>query len=458
MQTQLEHRAFLLLLTVVSVAFFWLLLPFYGAVFWAVILAIVFQPLQRNFEYRFGSRSNLAAFLSVMVCIVIAIIPMTLIVGALIREGTELVGQVQSGAIDPSSILGNLQDALPPWAQHWFDRLGIGNLELLRGRLVELLRQASQVIAARALSIGQDTLRLFVSAGIMLYVLFFLFRDGRLIARNVRAAMPLSDEYNARLTARFAAVVRATVKGNIVIAVIQGMIGGVAFWALGIKGALLWGTLMTFLSLLPAVGAALVWVPAAVYLILTGAVAKGVALVLVGTLVIGLVDNLLRPVLVGRDTRLPDYVVLISTLGGIALFGINGFVIGPLIAALFVAAWTIFRDEQVEQRRAEAAGAPRREALSAFASARPGRLGRGARGDGAGMAFFQKLKERLFKSSSKLEEGLDAIIEEAPADPAPAAAPAPEPERSGPGSSAGCSARTRAACSTTPCSRASRSC
>ena len=130
MQTQLEHRAFLLLLAVVSVAFFWLLLPFYGAVFWAVILAIVFQPLQRNFEYRFGSRSNLAAFLSVMVCIVIAIIPMTLIVGALIREGTELVGQVQSGAIDPSSILGNLQEALPPWAQHWFDRLGVGNLEL----------------------------------------------------------------------------------------------------------------------------------------------------------------------------------------------------------------------------------------------------------------------------------------------------------------------------------------
>ena len=210
-----------------------------------------------------------------LVCIVIAIIPMTFILGALVREGTELVTQVQSGAIDPSSILGNLQAALPPWAQHWFDRLGIGNLELLRGRLVELLREASQVIAGKALSIGQDTLKLFVSAGIMLYVLFFLFRDGRLIARNVRSAMPLSEEYNAQLTARFAAVVRATVKGNIVIAVIQGLIGGVAFWLLGIKGALLWGTLMTFLSLLPAVGSALVWAPAAAYLILTGAARQG---------------------------------------------------------------------------------------------------------------------------------------------------------------------------------------
>ena len=359
MQTQLEHKAFLLLLALVSVAFFWLLLPFYGAVFWAVILAIVFQPLQRNFEYRFGSRSNLAAFLSVLVCIVIAIIPMTLIVGALIREGTELVGQVQSGAIDPSSVLGNLQEALPPWAQQLVRPARRRQLRAAcAGGWSSCSGEASQVIAGQALSIGQDTLRLFVSAGIMLYVLFFLFRDGRLIARNVRSAMPLSDEYNAQLTARFAAVVRATVKGNIVIAVIQGLIGGVAFWLLGIKGALLWGTLMTFLSLLPAVGSALVWVPAAAYLILTGAVLKGVALVLVGVLVIGLIDNVLRPILVGRDTRLPDYVVLVSTLGGISLFGINGFVIGPLIAALFMAAWTLFRDEQAEQRRAERGRAP----------------------------------------------------------------------------------------------------
>ena len=354
MNDSLEQKAFLLLLALVTVAFCWLLIPFYGAVFWAVILAIVFQPLQASFEYRLGA-GNRAAALTTLVCIVIAIIPMTLIVGALVREGTELVTKVQSGAIDPSSVLSNLQAVLPPWVQHWLDRLGVGNFELMRGRLVEVLREAGQVIAGKALSIGQDTLKLFVSAGIMLYVLFFLFRDGRLIARNVRSAMPLSEEYNAQLTARFAAVVRATVKGNIVIAVVQGLIGGVAFWLLGIKGALLWGTLMTFLSLLPAVGSALVWAPAAAYLILTGAAVKGIVLVLVGVLVIGLIDNVLRPILVGRDTRLPDYVVLISTLGGISLFGINGFVIGPLIAALFMAAWTLFRDEQAEQRRVERA-------------------------------------------------------------------------------------------------------
>ena len=189
----------------------------------------------------------------------------------------------------------------------------------------------------------------------MLYVLFFLFRDGRGLARNIRSAMPLSDAYNQRLLDKFVGVVRATVKGNVVIAAIQGTIGGVTLWLLGIDAALLWGALMVFLSLLPAVGAAIVWVPIAVYLFMTGAVWEGVVLVFVGAAVIGLVDNILRPVLVGKDTRLPDYVILVSTVGGLSIFGINGFVIGPLIAALFVAGWTIFREERDDVRRRAAA-------------------------------------------------------------------------------------------------------
>jgi predicted PurR-regulated permease PerM len=350
-QSEQQHKAFLLLLAIVSVAFFWLLIPFYGAVFWAVILAIVFQPLYRWLEQRLWPRTNLAAFVAVLFCIVIAIIPVTLIVSSLVAEGTEIVGQLQSGKVDPTALVASVHDKLPPWAQHLLDRFDVADFERIRERTLTVLREASQLIASRALTLGQNTLRFFASAGIMLYVLFFLFRDGRSIGRSIRAAMPLSEEYNADLLAKFTAVVRATVKGNIVIAVIQGTIGGVAFWALGIKGALLWGTLMTFLSLLPAVGSALVWVPAAAYLILVGQPWKGLILVLVGVLVIGLIDNLLRPILVGKDTRLPDYVVLVSTLGGISIFGINGFVIGPLIAALFIAAWTLFRDERESRRR-----------------------------------------------------------------------------------------------------------
>jgi predicted PurR-regulated permease PerM len=344
--TSQQHKAFLLLLAVVTVAFFWLLIPFFGAVFWAVILAIVFQPLHRLILRRLGGRANLAATLSVLVCIVIAIIPTTIIVSSLVAEGAQLVQRLQQGQFDLPQIVSRFVASLPTWAQDWFARIDAGDLQALRDRLSAALVAASQAVAGQALSVGQLTLRFIGSVGIMLYVLFFLFRDGTSIGNNLLAAMPLSIDYSRRLLAMFAAVVRATVKGNIIIAIIQGSIGGVTFWLLGIQAALLWGVLMTFLSMLPAVGAGLVWVPVAVYLFLSGAILKGVVLVAVGILVISLIDNLLRPMLVGKDTRLPDYVVLVSTVGGMSLFGINGFVIGPLIAALFIASWRLFRDEQ----------------------------------------------------------------------------------------------------------------
>ena len=144
------------------------------------------------------------------------------------------------------------------------------------------------------------------------------------------------------MVGKFTTVIRATVKGNIVVAASQGALGGMIFWILGIQGPVLWGVLMAFLSLLPAVGAGLIWVPVAIYFLATGAVWQGVVLTAFGVFVIGLVDNILRPVLVGKDTKMPDYIVLISTLGGMALFGLTGFVIGPVIAALFMASWDLF--------------------------------------------------------------------------------------------------------------------
>jgi len=167
-------------------------------------------------------------------------------------------------------------------------------------------------------------------------------RDGDSLVRAVRRAIPLSSEHKKELLDKFATVIRATVKGNLLVAAIQGALGGIAFWFLGVGAALLCGVLMAFLSLLPAVGAALVWFPVAVYFFVVGAFGKSVALFAYGVLVIGLVDNLLRPILVGKDTRMPDYVVMITTLGGMAVFGINGFVLGPTIAAMFIAVWHIY--------------------------------------------------------------------------------------------------------------------
>jgi predicted PurR-regulated permease PerM len=208
--------------------------------------------------------------------------------------------------------------------------------------------KGGQVLAPQALSIGMNTFEFVISLGIMLYLLFFLMRDGRRLADSIKEAVPLRTEQKSALFSRFADVVRATVKGGILVAIAQGALGGLAFWFLGVHAALLWAVLMAFLSLVPAIGAGLVWVPVAIYFLATGAIWQGLALIAYGVLVIGLVDNLLRPFLVGKDTKLPDYVVLISTLGGIDVFGLNGFVLGPLIAAIFMVTWEIF----VTSRRA----------------------------------------------------------------------------------------------------------
>ncbi len=345
-KTTTEGVSFITAVVLVTVAFLWLLLPYYGAILWAVILAILFRPLYRRLFHRFGGKANVAAGLCLLACICIVVIPGSIVLASLAQEATSLYQRIDTREFDVSSMLQQVYDALPTFVVHGLQSLGIGDISEIQSSLTSFMGQLAQAFAARAVIIGQGTLQFVVSLGIMLYLLFFLFRDGHSLALSMRRASPLKDRYTDQIFAKFASVVRATVKGNVIIAIIQGTIGGVMFWLIGIEAALLWGVLMSLLSLLPAVGAALVWGPVAAFLLLSGEYGKGLALLAVGTLVISMIDNLLRPQLVGKDLRLPDYVILISTVGGISLFGINGFVIGPLIAALFVAVWSLFSDDQ----------------------------------------------------------------------------------------------------------------
>jgi predicted PurR-regulated permease PerM len=339
---ELHRKAFLALLLVVSIAFGWILLPFYGAVFWGTVLAILFEPFYRQLLLAMRGRQNLAALATVLLTLVMVIFPLTVIAAALVQEGTAVYQAIRSGRLDFGAYFQQIIEALPPWIANLLERLEIGNLLELQQRLSSAAARGSQLIATRALTIGQNTFEFLLSFGIMLYLLFFLLRDGRSLSLKIRDAIPLSAHYKRNLFDKFTTVIRATIKGNIVVAITQGTLGGLIFWVLGIPSALLWGVVMAFLSLLPAVGAALIWGPVAIYFLVTGAIWQGVTLIIFGVVVIGLVDNVLRPILVGKDTKMPDYVVLISTLGGMALFGLNGFVIGPLIAALFIAVWDLF--------------------------------------------------------------------------------------------------------------------
>jgi predicted PurR-regulated permease PerM len=338
----LEDKVFILLVIAVSLAFAWILGPYYGSVFWAAVLAIVFAPAYRRLLRSMRQKRTLAALAAVLIILMIVILPLTLVGAMLVQEGFTVYERIQSGDLNPAKYFQQVFAALPQWLTDLLDRFGLTDLGLMQERLSSGFMKGSQLLAAQALSIGQNTFQFIVNLFIVLYLLFFFLRDGDYLSRRIKNAIPLRAEQQRDLFSKFTTVIRATVKGNIVVALVQGALGGLIFWFLGVHAPVLWAVLMAFLSLLPAVGAGLVWLPVAIYFLVTGAVWQGIVLIAFGVLVIGLVDNVLRPVLVGKDTKMPDYVVLIATLGGMAIFGLNGFVIGPVIAAMFMAAWDLF--------------------------------------------------------------------------------------------------------------------
>jgi predicted PurR-regulated permease PerM len=335
----LEFKSLLLLVLAASLLFVLIIWPFFGAVCWAVFIAIVFWPLHQRFVHGSHGRRNMAALASLTVILLIVILPLAMVIASITSEASVLVEKMRSGEIQIGQYFQRMLDALPEWARSMLRRLGIGDLALLQQKVLATLSASGQVLTSRVVGIGQVTLDFIVAFFVMLYMLFFLFRDGEQLTNSISRAIPLHPQHTRRLLTQFATVVRATVKGNIVVALVQGALGSLAFWVLGLPGAVLWGAVMALLSLLPAVGAAMVWGPIAIYYFFTGDLVKGIGLALWGAFVIGLVDNVLRPILVGKDTRMPDYLVLVTTLGGIVVFGLNGFVIGPVIAAMFLVSW-----------------------------------------------------------------------------------------------------------------------
>lgn len=336
---ELEFKSLLVLVALASLLFALIIWPFFGAVCWAVFIAIVFWPMHQRFLRGSHGHANMAAAASLTVILLIVILPASMLAASVTQEASVLVAKMRSGEIQIATFFQKAIEALPEWARGMLQRFGMTDLSTLQQRILAALSSSGQVVTSRVMSIGQVTLDFIVAFFVMLYVVFFLFRDGDKLSRGIARSIPLQPQHTDRLMRQFATVVRATVKGNIVVALVQGALGGIAFAVLGVPGAVLWGAVMALFSLLPAVGAVLVWAPVAAWFFFNGQLLQAVGLTLWGGLVIGLVDNFLRPILVGKDTRMPDYLVLVATLGGIVVFGLNGFVIGPVIAAVFLVSW-----------------------------------------------------------------------------------------------------------------------
>ncbi|MDT8410413.1 MAG: AI-2E family transporter [Wenzhouxiangellaceae bacterium] len=362
---KLEQRTFLIALTIVTALFLFLLKPFFAPVLWACIIAVLFHPVQLWLEHKWGQRPNLTALTTLTACVFLVVIPVLLLLGSFMQQGLVIYQRIDAGEIQPGQYIDRVRNAFPA-LQALLERFDI-DMSTVRQNIADAAVTTSRFLAQNALAVGQGTFEFVLKLALMLYVAFFLLRDGRALLEKLVDAIPMGDERERMLFQKFAEVARATVKGNLLVAMVQGALGGIIFWALDIPAPLLWGVVMTVLSLIPAVGAGLVWLPGAIYLYALGEPVSATVLIVYGVVIIGLADNILRPILVGRDTKLPDWMVLLSTLGGLALFGINGFVVGPLIAVLFIAFWQIFGAEfnpdgnlgadQADQPAVAAAGA-----------------------------------------------------------------------------------------------------
>ncbi len=337
---QIQYIFFFLLLGSVSVAFLWIIHSFLASIFWAGVLAIVFYPIQRWWEGITGNRQGISAVLSLLSVVLIVLIPLLMLGYALVQESLVVYQKVSSQKI---SVTVDSLDYVMPFGTS-LEVVGFTDA-MVQEKISSLLYSINQYAFSQMRQWGQNTLRFFVDLLILLYVLYFFFKDGPALVERMMHLSPLGKKREKRLLERFVSTCRATIKGTLIIGVIQGLIGGILFWFVGIPAPLLWGAVMTVLSLIPVVGSFIVWAPVGVFFLVTGNLAKGIVVLGVGMFIIGLVDNILRPPLVGKDTKMPEPLILLSTLGGISALGISGFIVGPVIAAFFISLWEMFERE-----------------------------------------------------------------------------------------------------------------
>ncbi|RAJ94888.1 AI-2E family transporter [Aliidiomarina maris] len=343
MAKSVENKFFLLILGVVTAGFLLILAPFWGAIFWAIALTVLFYPMYHWINQKLGDKPNISSILTIIVAILLVVIPLAILTWHIVNYATDIYQAYDDGDLSAKVLRDEIEDRFPQLPQY-LERFDI-SFDDLGDRLSGAISSSSQYIAQEAMNIGASTMHFMISMVLMLYLSFFFFRDGHRTADIVVKAIPLGENRENELSKRFVKVTRATMKSTFIVAAVEGTLGGIILAILGVPGAVMWGFAMGILSLIPVVGAFLIWGPIAIYLFAVGDVWQAVVLVAFGSIVIGLIDNFLRPILVGRDVRLPDWLILLSILGGLAIFGVHGFVIGPILTALFVTLWDIFRQD-----------------------------------------------------------------------------------------------------------------
>ncbi len=333
------RNAFLILLVVcISAAFLYMIRGFLTALLIAAIATGLCGPLHQALLRRMRGRASAAALATLAIVFFAIIGPLLTLLGVVARQALEVTDSARPwleahlGGASPSSLLAGLElpEFLRPYQEQIFTRAG------------ELAGMLGSFAVSSVASATRGTASFLFSLAVMLYAMFFFLRDGPAILARILYYMPLESEDEERMVEKFVSVTRATLKGTLVIGIAQGSLAGAALGVAGIQGPAFWGTVMAVLSIIPGIGTALIWIPAAIWLYATGHAGAAIGVVIWCAVVVGGVDNLLRPRLVGRDTQMGDLLILLSTLGGLTAFGAVGIVAGPILAALFLTIWEIY--------------------------------------------------------------------------------------------------------------------
>jgi len=334
-----NKSALLLLVLFISVVFLGMIRSFLMAIFLAGIFSALARPLYKRFERWYGGRRALASMSTLVVIVIIVILPLGVLMGIVtaqaIKVGQTVTPWVQEQIAQPGEFQ-KLLSSLP-----FFDKIAPYSETIWR-KAGELIGTISQFLIGSLSTATKGAVNFLFMAFALLYTMFFFLMDGDKLIYKILYYLPMDDDDEQRMLEKFTSVTRATLKGTAVIGLLQGTLAGMAFWVVGIPSSVFWGTIMAVLSIIPGIGTALVWVPAVIILAAGGNYVKAGGLCLFCALVVGSIDNLLRPVLVGKDTQMHELMIFFGTLGGIIMFGVMGMIIGPIVAALFVTIWEIY--------------------------------------------------------------------------------------------------------------------
>ena len=340
MDPRAVNKSVLLLLVIfISAIFLSMIRSFLMAIFLAGIFSALARPLFKRFERWYGGRRALASLSTLMLIVIVVILPLAALAGIVtaqaIKVGQAVTPWVQQQIAQPGEF-HKLLSVLP-----FYDKIAPYS-DLIWSKAGELIGNISQFLISSLSTATLGAVNMLFMAFVLLYTMFFFLLDGDKLLNKILYYLPLQDDDEQRMLEKFTSVTRATLKGTAVIGILQGLLAGLAFWVVGIPSAVFWGTIMAVLSIVPGVGTALIWGPAAIILAASGEFLKAVGLAVFCALVVGSIDNLLRPILVGKDTEMHELMIFFGTLGGIIMFGVTGIIIGPIVAALFVTIWEIY--------------------------------------------------------------------------------------------------------------------